>query len=64
MERSRKIIIPNTRPISEGDNKGNVNTRPDGPKPAAIAKPEGQPASSSGNGSSQGSSGQRSTQGS
>ena len=48
MKSSFKVIVPSTRPISEGVTKGNVNPRPDGPKPAASAKPEGQPTSSGG----------------
>ena len=32
-----------TRPIREGSNKGNRKTRPQGAKPVATPKPQGQP---------------------
>lgn len=56
MERSSEIINPSKRPIIESGNKGNVNTRPEGAKPVATAKPECRPTSGTGNGSTQGSS--------
>jgi hypothetical protein len=41
MERYTKVITPNARPITEGATKGNTNTRPEGPKPTAEARPQG-----------------------
>ncbi len=41
----------NSRPISEGEYKGNTNPRPEGQKPVATAKPQGRPTASNGSGS-------------
>src|SRR6266508_3503366 len=43
MVSSKKAIIPTPQPISEGGTKANVSARPEGPRPAAIPKPEGLP---------------------
>ena len=58
-----RVFVPQTRPIRESINRGNVNPRPSGAKPTATAKPEGRPASGSSNGNQQSpSSGQASGQ--
>jgi hypothetical protein len=56
MAHDTKVITTNTRPIAEGKTKGNVKTRPEGPKPAAEVRPQGGAHSSSGNSGPQGSS--------
>jgi hypothetical protein len=56
MRRISKGVLVETRPIRESTGRGNVKARPSGAKPVATAKPEGRPASNSGNGASQGSS--------
>jgi hypothetical protein len=54
MERYTKVITPNTRPIAEGSTKANTNARPEGPKPAAEARPQGGSLANTSNGNSQG----------